>query len=94
MYNHGSAPSAATYSPRLWDHVDWQADPRLAYGKGLSDGFELGYAQANAELVAALTRALGGPDCTDYRQAVRRHHTILDARARRSAADREGRPTA
>ncbi len=51
-------------------------------------GYQDGYAAADADLVAALTRALGGPDCPDYRTAVRRHHRLSDAKARRDEWDR------
>jgi hypothetical protein len=71
-----------------YDLLDWPADPRLAYAKGLHDGYELGHAAANTELVAALAQALGGPGCVDYRQAVRGHLAAVAAKTRRDAADR------
>jgi hypothetical protein len=70
-----------------YDHVDWLSNPRLAYAKGLQDGYELGHTAASREVVAVLAEALGGTGCTDYRQGVRRHFRVLDAKARRAACD-------
>lgn len=69
------------------DHVDWWTDPRLAYAKGLSDGYARGRTEATAradiDIVSALTQAFGGSDCTDRQEAVRRHQQHLDALAAR-----------
>jgi hypothetical protein len=70
-----------------YDTVDWATDPRLAYAKGLHDGYTLGHDAANTEIVATLAQALGGPDCTDYRHGVRRHLRTLDAKTRREHHD-------
>lgn len=77
-----------TFNMPWRDTVDWWTDPRLAYAAGLADGVQLGRDQVDAELVAALARALGGPACHDYRAAVERHHRALDQKARREAHDR------
>lgn len=68
--------------------VPWWDDPRLAYAAGLADGIGIGREQVNAELVAALARALGGPDCVDYRDGVTRHLRAVAQAERRRQADR------
>jgi hypothetical protein len=81
------------------DAVDWWADPRLAYAKGLNDGYARGWAEATAradiDIVSALTQMFGGPDCTDRKEAVRRHLQHLDhLKARQEWQERIGpRPT-
>jgi hypothetical protein len=58
-------------------------------------GFQDGYARCDADVVAALARALGGPDCETYGEAVSRHHRELnrrEARAAWDAAARQPRP--
>ncbi|MEV4414044.1 hypothetical protein, partial [Catellatospora sp. NPDC049609] len=71
-------PWAASAFGRLverWHaHVEWETE--LAR----SQGYAAGYATANAETVAALMFALGGPDAKTWRQAVERHHRVLDGR--------------
>ena len=54
-------------------------------------GFQDGYARCDADVVAALTYALGGPDCATFREAVHRHHRELDQRAARAAWDAAAR---
>jgi hypothetical protein len=49
-----------------------------------------GYARCNAELVAALTYALGGPNAKDYADAVRIHIAEVSRRQARAAADAPG----
>lgn len=71
-----------------WDHIDWWTSPALAYAKGLADGRRIGRDEVDAELVAALAEALGGPGCVDYRDGVARHLRAVDARARRRQFDR------
>lgn len=70
------------------DQSDWWTDPALAYAAGVADGVELGRDLENAALVAALSSALSGGQTTDYPDAVRIHHRLLDQRARRAAFDR------
>lgn len=69
-----------------WHAIDWWHHPHLAYLKGLHDGNRQGYEQAQWELVQALSQCLGGPGCTDYREAVHRHHRIIEQRAARTPA--------
>lgn len=74
------------------DDVDWWTAPNTAYAKGLSDGYERGYAEAmtlaDVQTVGALMHALGGPECKDRGDAVRTHQKLIDARKAREAADR------
>jgi hypothetical protein len=69
----------------------------MAYRAGLSPegegsepyhrGFADGYAAANADVVAGLTAALGGPEARDYGHAVELHHRAIRWRQRRAEAD-------
>jgi hypothetical protein len=52
-------------------------------------GFRDGYARCDADVVAAIAHALGGPDCPSYGEAVLRHHRELDQREARAAWDRD-----
>lgn len=72
-----------------WDNLDWMTDPALSYVKGLQDGVQLGREQVDAELVAALARALSGGATADYAQAVDIHERRVDQRQRREALDDE-----
>lgn len=76
--NHGGRPLPP--APLLVSWVD-------GYLAGWARGRDEGRAEADALLVDALTRALGGPDCTSPSEAVRRHQAAVDRRARRAAAD-------
>lgn len=72
-----------------YDQVDWMADPRLAYLRGLQDGVELGREQADRELVIALAEALSSGATTDYGAATRIHERTVAARERRTPAAAE-----
>jgi hypothetical protein len=65
------------WSQLCQDHYEW----------GFSAGYAQGRADADRELVEALAQMLGGPDCTDYAEGVRRHHRILDQQEARRKAD-------
>jgi hypothetical protein len=54
-----------------------------AYWQGFLDG----YARCDADLAAALARALGGPGCRDYGDGVARHLREADRRQARAAWD-------
>lgn len=83
-------PTTTPHAQRAWwDQVDWWTDPRLAYARGLADGYQQGRDAADAELVQALARALGGPDCSNYQEGVTRHLRAVAQKMRRAVADRE-----
>ncbi|HKT00553.1 MAG TPA: hypothetical protein VJT31_13545 [Rugosimonospora sp.] len=71
--------------------MDWSEDQHrlVEYERDCAywQGFRDGYARCDADLVAALADALGGPGCHDYRDAVTRHHHELDRRQARAAWD-------
>ncbi len=81
----------------MFDRADshWTADQHelVEYETACAywDGFRAGYARCDADLVAALAAALGGPGCTDIREAVTRHHHELDRRQARAAWDAAAR---
>jgi hypothetical protein len=58
-------------------------EAECAYWQGFRDG----YARCDADLVAALAHALGGPGCENFREAVTRHHRDLARREARAAWD-------
>jgi hypothetical protein len=62
-------------------------EAECAYWQGFRDG----YARCDADLVAVLAEALGGPGCVDYREAVARHFRGLDRRRARAAWDATAR---
>lgn len=62
-----------------WELVDWWTDPRLAYARGLVDGYTSGYAAARAEQDAI--------DDQVHREAVQTVIRIIDTADRRAAAD-------
>lgn len=68
-------------NPAWHEQTEWEAE--LAYHQGYVDG----QAAANAEVVAGLTWALGGPDAVNYKDAVRRHHLAVSQREARAEAD-------
>jgi hypothetical protein len=82
------------------------ADYLLAWAAGYTAGYdrghEAGYAEGHtagmwaydAELVDALKFALGGSTQISRREAVRRHHRLVDQKARRDAFDSAGREVA
>lgn len=49
----------------VWDNIDWWEEPSLAYGAGLTHGFERGWAMAQAkfetEYASMLTHIFGPP---------------------------------
>jgi hypothetical protein len=75
-------PSAAPQWPEE-RHRLAEYEVECAYRQGFADG----YAQCDADLVAALARALGGPGRPDYRAAVRRHGREADRRRARAVWD-------
>jgi len=68
---------------------EWQADPRLAYGKGYDDGWSDGWADAlaaaDAAYVAAIKIAFCGRDDVGRADAIERFIRTWDARAYRVA---------
>lgn len=72
-------------------HEVTEYETQCAYWQGFQDG----YARCDADIVAALARALGGPGCTDYREGVARHLREVDRRHARETWDAAaGGPTA
>lgn len=65
------------------DQVDWWANPRLAYAKGIEDGRAIGRDEVNAEIVRALSLMLSDNETDNYVEAVRIHERrTAQARAR------------
>ncbi len=69
---------------RLHALCEWE------HGLSFHDGYTAGYAAANAEIVAVLRCALGGPGARTWRQAADWHLRAIDARRHRAHADRPG----
>lgn len=69
---------------RLHALCEWETE--LSY----HDGYAAGYAAANADLVATLRSALGGPHAQTWKQAVDVHHRTITARRLRAEADAPG----
>lgn len=68
--------------PTAWhEQAEWEASAAYA------EGFAAGLAAYDRDLVQALTRALGGPSCTDRREAVSIHQRAADQKRRREGAD-------
>lgn len=74
-----------------WDSMDWPADPCLAFARGIAVGVEIGRAQVDGEIVAAIAWSLSGGRTTDYRAAVRVHERLVDQRTARIESDVAGR---
>lgn len=71
-----------------WDQVDWQADPKLAYLKGLQDGWQLGRDESDRDHDATLAEVLSGGRTRNPHEAVRVHLRLLNQQMARAAADR------
>lgn len=63
---------------RWWEITDWWTDPRLAYARGLHDGYTAGRADRDAE------------DDQVHREAVQRVGRLIARADRRAAADQRG----
>jgi hypothetical protein len=70
----------------LTDRHAWSA----GYGVGWLSGYEVGLADAHAEIERGLILAMwpDAPAGARWKEAVDRHHHIVDQRAARAAADR------
>jgi hypothetical protein len=64
---------------------------RLALDYRNADEWQAGYDHANAEFVAALTVALGGPEAESFGQARGWHEKAVDQLRRRREADAQAR---
>jgi hypothetical protein len=74
--HHDVTPRVADVPGRWWDVTDWWTDPRLAYARGLHDGYRLGREDQDAI------------DDAVHRTAVRRARRHVEQVDRRRAADR------
>lgn len=70
-------------APPWYEQTNWWEHPATAYARGVVDGVALGIEQYDAELVAALTEALGEPG--DREGAVRSLQRAVDQKSRRDA---------
>lgn len=79
---------AGTSTPALPDAVapTWVDGYLTGHDRGMAEGREAGYADYDRQLVAGVAGMLAGdPEVTDYREGVRRHERMADAKARRDA---------
>jgi hypothetical protein len=62
----------------------WVEGYLAGWERGDADGYARAYAESDALIAGALTQMLGGPDCTDRAEAVRRHLRTVEARRARA----------
>lgn len=83
-----SSPHALTGNPGLPDAVApvWVDGYLSGHDRGEEEGRQAGYADYDRQLIAGVAGMLAGdPAVTDYREGVRRHQRMADAKNRRDA---------